>query len=207
MAEADFSGRVLAWYARHGRRDLPWQYDPTPYRVWVSEIMLQQTQVNTVIPYYRRFMQRFPDIAALADADIDQVLHQWTGLGYYARARNLHTAAVMVRDRWSGRFPGTFDELLSLPGVGRSTAGQGLRAAASVGVGRAAYARGAGGGIHPGHDGSRCHTLYPRHAGVRALPAERRLPGPADRPAKGFPLAATAEGAAGAQGPPAAALQ
>ena len=123
MAEADFSARVLGWYARHGRKDLPWQDNPTPYRVWVSEIMLQQTQVSTVIPYYRRFMQRFPDIVALAGADIDQVLHQWTGLGYYARARNLHAAAGMVRDRWSGRFPGTFDEVLSLPGVGRSTAG------------------------------------------------------------------------------------
>jgi len=123
MPGTDFSARVLAWYARHGRRDLPWQDNPTPYRVWVSEIMLQQTQVNTVIPYYWRFMQRFSDVAALAGADIDQVLHQWTGLGYYARARNLHAAAVMVRDRWSGRFPETFDEVLSLPGVGRSTAG------------------------------------------------------------------------------------
>jgi A/G-specific adenine glycosylase len=123
MATAAFSRRVLEWYAHAGRKDLPWQVNPTPYRVWVSEIMLQQTQVGTVIPYYLRFMERFPDMAALAAADIDQVLHQWTGLGYYARARNLHAAAVRVRDQHAGRFPETFDEVLSLPGIGRSTAG------------------------------------------------------------------------------------
>ena len=123
MAVNDFSRRVLDWYAGHGRRDLPWQHNTTPYRVWVSEIMLQQTQVGTVIPYYRRFMERFPDTPALAAADIDQVLHLWTGLGYYARARNLHAAAVLIRDRHAGRFPQSFDEVLALPGIGRSTAG------------------------------------------------------------------------------------
>mgnify|MGYP001826807317 FL=1 len=123
MAVNDFSRRVLGWYAGHGRRDLPWQHNTTPYRVWVSEIMLQQTQVGTVIPYYRRFMERFPDTPALAAADIDQVLHLWTGLGYYARARNLHAAAVLIRDRHAGRFPQSFDEVLALPGIGRSTAG------------------------------------------------------------------------------------
>src|SRR5690606_25293847 len=88
----DFAARVLAWFDEHGRKDLPWQREPTPYRVWVSEIMLQQTQVATVIPYYLRFLQRFPDVVALADAPLDDVLHHWSGLGYYARARNLHKA-------------------------------------------------------------------------------------------------------------------
>src|SRR5918999_635363 len=86
----DFSGRVLAWYDRHGRQDLPWQQPATPYRVWISEIILQQTQVNTVLPYYRRFIERFPDLSTLARASLDEVLHHWSGLGYYARARNLH---------------------------------------------------------------------------------------------------------------------
>ena len=120
---ADFAARLLAWHERHGRRDLPWQIDPTPYRVWVSEIMLQQTQVQTVIPYYERFLARFPDIVALAAAPLDAVLHLWSGLGYYARARNLHRAAQSVRDRHGGGLPETFDELAALPGVGRSTAG------------------------------------------------------------------------------------
>ena len=123
MSSADFSQRVLAWFDRYGRTDLPWQVDPIPYRVWVSEIMLQQTQVATVIPYYRRFMARFPDVQALADAEQDQVLHHWSGLGYYARARNLHAAARIIRDRHAGRFPGDLEALLALPGIGRSTAG------------------------------------------------------------------------------------
>ena len=118
-----FSDRVLDWYARHGRRDLPWQAQPTPYRVWVSEIMLQQTQVATVIPYFERFMQCFPDIGTLARAGQDQVLHYWSGLGYYARARHLHAAAKQVLEQHNGRFPEVFDEVASLPGVGRSTAG------------------------------------------------------------------------------------
>lgn len=123
MKPGDFHSRVLAWYVQHGRRDLPWQEDPTPYRVWISEIMLQQTQVATVIPYYLRFMTRFPDVAALARASLDQVLHHWSGLGYYARARHLHAAAGIIADRHAGHFPGQFDEVLALPGVGRSTAG------------------------------------------------------------------------------------
>ena len=118
-----FSDRVLDWFDRYGRRDLPWQMQPTPYRVWVSEIMLQQTQVNTVIPYYQRFMQRFPDVAALAQADQDQVLHYWSGLGYYARARHLHAAAIRIIAECGGRFPETFEDVLALPGIGRSTAG------------------------------------------------------------------------------------
>ena len=118
-----FADSVLAWYEQHGRKDLPWQYKPMPYRVWVSEIMLQQTQVATVIPYYQRFIKSFPDVVALADASVDDVLHHWSGLGYYARARNLHKAAQRVRDDFAGRFPETFDDVLALPGIGRSTAG------------------------------------------------------------------------------------
>lgn len=118
-----FARALIAWHERAGRHDLPWQQDRTPYRVWVSEIMLQQTQVATVIPYYKRFMQRFPDVHALADAPLDEVLHLWTGLGYYARARNLHRAAVRIRAEWGGEFPAAFDDVASLPGIGRSTAG------------------------------------------------------------------------------------
>ena len=122
-ADGDFAGRVLAWYDIHGRKDLPWQHQPTPYRVWVSEIMLQQTQVATVIPYYERFMARFPDLATLAAADIDEVLAHWSGLGYYARARNLHKAARIIVDEHQASFPETFDQVQALPGIGRSTAG------------------------------------------------------------------------------------
>ena len=114
---------VLDWFDQHGRHDLPWQQQANPYRVWVSEIMLQQTQVTTVIPYYQRFMARFPDVQSLAAADINEVLHLWTGLGYYARARNLHkTATVVVRDH-NGKFPEELEQLCDLPGIGRSTAG------------------------------------------------------------------------------------
>ena len=119
----DFADRLLGWFDVHGRKDLPWQQDPTPYRVWVSEIMLQQTQVRTVIPYYQRFMQAFPDLRALAAAPLDQVLHHWSGLGYYARARNLHRAAQRIRDDHAGRFPEDIEVVMGLPGIGRSTAG------------------------------------------------------------------------------------
>ena len=115
--------RLLAWHAQSGRHDLPWQKNRSAYRVWVSEIMLQQTQVATVIPYFERFMQRFPDVRALAEAPADEVLHLWTGLGYYARARNLHRAAQLIRDEHRGRFPRTFEAVMELPGIGRSTAG------------------------------------------------------------------------------------
>ncbi len=117
------SPRVLDWFASHGRKDLPWQVDPSPYRVWVSEVMLQQTQVATVIPYYLRFMQRFADVQSLAAAQLDEVLHLWTGLGYYARARNLHRTVLLVRDHYDGQFPLDIDVLNQLPGIGRSTAG------------------------------------------------------------------------------------
>jgi len=118
-----FSQRVLDWFDRHGRKDLPWQRDTGAYRVWVSEIMLQQTQVRTVIPYFERFMTAFPDVQALANAPEDQVLHLWTGLGYYARARNLHKAAKQVAEQLYGQFPDTLEGLCALPGVGKSTAG------------------------------------------------------------------------------------
>ena len=118
-----FSTALLAWYDRSGRKDLPWHQDRDPYRIWVSEIMLQQTQVSTVIPYFQRFIERFPNIAALADAPLDEVLHLWTGLGYYARARNLHRAAPQIMAAFGGTFPRQLDQVCSLPGVGRSTAG------------------------------------------------------------------------------------
>lgn len=117
-----FAPRLLKWFSMHGRRTLPWQVDPTPYRVWVSEVMLQQTQVATVIPYYMRFMARFPQIDALAAAPLDEVLHLWTGLGYYARARNLQAAAKVLAQH-GGIFPDRLEEVMALPGIGRSTAG------------------------------------------------------------------------------------
>ncbi len=123
MQASQFSAQVLDWYDKYGRKTLPWQIEKTPYKVWLSEVMLQQTQVATVIPYFERFMARFPTITDLANAPLDEVLHLWTGLGYYARARNLHKAAQQVATRHNGKFPETFDEVADLPGVGRSTAG------------------------------------------------------------------------------------
>jgi A/G-specific adenine glycosylase len=120
---AAFAVRVLAWFDHHGRRDLPWQQEPTPYRVWISEVMLQQTRVATVMPYYQRFLARFPDLATLATAPLDEVLAHWSGLGYYARARHLHaTAGKLLRDH-GGAFPMDLEQLQNLPGIGRSTAG------------------------------------------------------------------------------------
>lgn len=119
---ANFAPRLIAWHASHGRHDLPWQGTRDPYRIWVSEIMLQQTQVATVIPYYTRFMTSFPTVVALADADEEHVLTHWSGLGYYARARNLHRAAQVVRDTHGGAFPRDIDAIQALPGIGRSTA-------------------------------------------------------------------------------------
>ena len=151
---------LVAWHSRSGRHDLPWQRDRSPYRVWISEIMLQQTQVSTVIPYFERFMSRFPDIAALAAAPIDEVLHLWTGLGYYARARNLHRAAQQVRDLHGGAFPTRFEEVASLPGIGRSTAGAIL-----------ALSRGE---RHPILDGNVKRVLA-RCFGIEGSPAERAV--------------------------------
>jgi A/G-specific adenine glycosylase len=119
---AEIAHRVLQWYAQH-RRDLPWRHTRDPYRIWVAEIMLQQTRVDTVAPYYHRFLQRFPTLADLAAASLDQVLKAWEGLGYYARARNLHRAARLVMNDLEGHLPETTSALQHLPGVGRYTAG------------------------------------------------------------------------------------
>ena len=118
-----FSQQVLRWFDQHGRTHLPWQQNPTPYRVWVSEIMLQQTQVATVMPYFERFMARFPTVESLALAGQDDVLQLWTGLGYYARGRNLHQCARTLVDHYQGEFPQSVAQLEALPGIGRSTAG------------------------------------------------------------------------------------
>ncbi len=114
---------LLKWYDQHGRKNLPWHEDRSAYRVWLSEIMLQQTQVTTVIPYFAKFTARFPTIKKLAGASLDEVLSLWAGLGYYSRARNLYRTAQIIEEQYEGRFPDTLEELISLPGVGKSTAG------------------------------------------------------------------------------------
>jgi A/G-specific adenine glycosylase len=116
-----FQGKLLRWYSKH-RRDLPWRINPTPYRVWISEVMLQQTQARTVVPYYKRFLEQFPDVDSLARASERRVLELWAGLGYYGRARNLHKAAKQIV-KIHGRIPEEFSAILALPGVGRYTAG------------------------------------------------------------------------------------
>ena len=133
MTQTDktFSSQVLKWFDQHGRKHLPWQKNITPYRVWISEIMLQQTQVTTVIPYFEKFMTSFPSVANLANATDDDVLHHWSGLGYYSRARNLQKAAKMVMENHAGEFPQSVEQLEQLPGIGRSTAG----AIASISMG------------------------------------------------------------------------
>jgi A/G-specific adenine glycosylase len=123
LAPTQLARRLLPWFEVHGRRHLPWQQEPTPYRVWISEVMLQQTQVETVIPYFARFIDRFPDVATLAAASEDDVLALWSGLGYYARGRNLRRAAALIVARHGGRLPESLTELMALPGIGRSTAG------------------------------------------------------------------------------------
>ncbi|MCG8910848.1 A/G-specific adenine glycosylase [Pseudomonas sp. DP-17] len=131
MTPQSFNSAVLDWFDTHGRHDLPWQQNITPYRVWVSEIMLQQTQVSTVMGYYDRFMTALPTVADLANAPEDEVLHLWTGLGYYTRARNLHKTAKTVMEQYNGEFPRDVEKLTELPGIGRSTAG----AIASIAMG------------------------------------------------------------------------
>lgn len=123
MARLSFSDRLLRWYDQFGRHDLPWQQQRSPYRVWLAEIMLQQTQVATVIPYYLRFMQAFPDVGSLATAPLERVLELWSGLGYYSRARNLHKAARVIDAEFDGEFPNNIDQVMALPGIGQSTAG------------------------------------------------------------------------------------
>ena len=151
---------LLCWFDYAGRKHLPWQRNPTPYRVWVSEIMLQQTQVATVIPYYERFMQRFPDVQSLAQAPQNEVLHLWTGLGYYARARNLHRAAQIVLDEHGGEFPQTLEAVQELPGIGRSTAG------AILALSRAQR--------HPILDGNVKRVLT-RYFGIAGFPGEQKI--------------------------------
>lgn len=123
IADQHFSRRLLDWFDQHGRKDLPWQQPATAYRVWLSEVMLQQTQVSTVIPYFQRFIDRFPDLPTLAAASVDEVLQYWAGLGYYARGRNLHKAAQQMAEHHQSQVPADFQALLDLPGIGRSTAG------------------------------------------------------------------------------------
>lgn len=155
-----FASALLAWFDRAGRKHLPWQQSPTPYRVWISEIMLQQTQVATVIPYYARFMQRFPDVHVLARAPLDEVLHLWTGLGYYARARNLHRAAQAIATEFGGEFPQSLEAVQSLSGIGRSTAG------AILALSREHR--------HPILDGNVKRVLT-RYFGISGFPGEKKI--------------------------------
>jgi len=155
-----FSELLLNWFDEHGRKDLPWQLDPTPYRVWLSEIMLQQTQVKTVIPYYQKFTQHFPNIEKLAQASLDQVLHLWTGLGYYARARNLHKTAIIISQQCNGIFPDTLEQMSQLPGIGRSTAG----AILSLGMGQNTSIL----------DGN-CKRVYCRYAVIDGVPTNTQV--------------------------------
>ena len=119
----DFSSEVINWHKQSGRKNLPWQLNKTPYKVWVSEIMLQQTRVITVIPYFKRFIKQFPNVSALARAELDDVLTLWSGLGYYSRARNLHKTANILKNDYDCGLPSSINELMTLPGIGRSTAG------------------------------------------------------------------------------------
>jgi len=157
---APFAARVVDWQARHGRHGLPWQGTRDAYRIWLSEIMLQQTQVTTVLPYYTRFVASFPDVAALAAAPLDAVLEHWSGLGYYRRAHHLHAAAVAVMERHRGNFPGDAATLETLPGIGRSTA-------AAI----AAFASGERGAILDGN----VKRVLARHAGVEGYPGDPRV--------------------------------
>lgn len=154
---AGFVERVCEWQLAHGRRHLPWQQTRDPYRIWLSEIMLQQTQVSTVIPYYERFLERFPDIAALAAADQEDIMPYWAGLGYYARARNLHRCARAIMEKHGGRFPPGSQEIAELPGIGRSTA--------------AAIAAFAYGERSPIMDGN-VKRVFARHFAVRGYPGK-----------------------------------
>jgi A/G-specific adenine glycosylase len=160
MTMKPFAARVVEWQKALGRHDLPWQNTRDPYRIWLSEIMLQQTQVAAVISYYARFLARFPDIASLAAGTEDEVLALWSGLGYYARARNLHRAAQVIVERHSGEFPRTFDDIVALPGIGRSTAG--------------AVAVFAFGARHPILDGN-VKRVFARAFGIEGFPGEKKI--------------------------------
>ncbi len=173
MTSSDFAARLLHWFEVHGRHDLPWQHPRTPYRVWLSEIMLQQTQVASVIPYFERFIARFPDLDALARAALDDVLALWSGLGYYSRARNLHRSAVICVEQIGSNLPTTMAPLLALPGIGRSTAAailaqaQGERVAILDGNVKRVLAR------HAGIDGQTSVPAVERRLWIEA---ETRLP-------------------------------
>ena len=156
----NFSSRIVAWQQQHGRHTLPWQTSRNPYPIWVSEVMLQQTQVATVIPYFLRFMERFPDLLSLANASEDRVLEVWSGLGYYSRGRNLHKAAQRVVGYYGGAFPQAVTCLETLPGVGRSTAG--------------AIAALAFGNTHAILDGNVKRVLA-RHAGICGWPGDKLI--------------------------------
>ncbi len=160
MSISSFSDAILIWYDLHGRKHLPWQQEKTAYKVWLSEIMLQQTQVTTVIPYFERFISRFSSVEELAKADLDEVLHLWTGLGYYARARNLHETAIRLCESYQGQFPTEIDELIALPGIGRSTAGAILSLALKK--------------HHPILDGNVKRTLT-RHYAIEGWPQKKEI--------------------------------
>ncbi len=155
-----FAKQLVDWQQQHGRQQLPWQQAKSPYKTWLSEVMLQQTQVATVIPYFERFMARFPDVKTLASAPIDDVLHLWTGLGYYARARNLHKAAQQIVAQFNGEFPTNFADILALPGIGRSTAG----AILSLALGQ----------HYPILDGN-CKRVLARFAGIAGWPGTKTV--------------------------------
>jgi A/G-specific adenine glycosylase len=160
IAISDFAGRLVTWQRQHGRHDLPWQRTRDAYRIWLSEIMLQQTQVSTVIPYYARFLARFPTVQALADAPLDDVMALWSGLGYYSRARNLHRCAGAVVAQFGGEFPASAEVLAELPGIGRSTA-------AAI----AAFAFGTRATILDGN----VKRVLARAFGIEGFPGERRV--------------------------------
>ena len=155
-----FAARLIAWQRKHGRHDLPWQHTRDAYRVWLSEIMLQQTQVATVIPYYNRFLASFPDVRALAAAPLDRALEHWSGLGYYRRAHHLHAAAKAIVERHDGVFPRDAQTIATLPGVGRSTA-------AAI----AAFAFGERGAILDGN----VRRLLARHCGIAGFPGDKNV--------------------------------
>ncbi|CAD6512770.1 Adenine DNA glycosylase [Paraburkholderia hiiakae] len=155
-----FAPRLIAWQREHGRHDLPWQNTRDPYRIWLSEIMLQQTQVSTVIPYYTRFLERFPTVESLSAAPDDDVMALWAGLGYYSRARNLHRCAQVVTQTHGGKFPSTVEALAELPGIGRSTA-------AAI----ASFAFGARATILDGN----VKRVLARVFGVEGFPGEKRV--------------------------------
>ena len=154
---SQFASNLIAWQAAHGRHDLPWQATRDPYRIWLAEVMLQQTQVATVLPYFGRFLEHFPDVESLAAASIDAVMTAWAGLGYYSRARNLHHCAQLIVARHGGRFPDSAEALAELPGIGRSTA------AAIV-----AFAHGTRAAILDGN----VKRVMARHFGIDGYPGE-----------------------------------